>query len=111
VAHDPTELNYQGPDQGTQYRSNIFYADEGQKKIAEAYIKQLTAARVYSAPIVTRVDAFKGFKVAEGYHQDYLIHNPDQPYIVYNDLPKIAAFKRLYGDLYRETPVMVHTPS
>ena len=111
VAHDPTELDRQGPDEGTQYRSNIWYTSAEQKKIADAYIKQLTAAHVFGAPIVTRVDAFKGFYAAEGYHQDYLIHNPDAPYIVYNDLPKIAAFKRLYTGLYRDTPVMVHTPS
>ena len=107
VAHDPTELNRQGPDDGTQYRSNIWYTSDAQKKIADAYIQQLTAAHVFGAPIVTRVDAFKGFYPAEGYHQDYLIHNPDAPYIVYNDQPKIAAFKRLYTGLYSETPVTV----
>src|SRR5580698_2172201 len=111
VAHDPTELDRQGPDEGTQYRSNIWYTSEQQKKIADAYIKQLGAAHTFGAPIVTRVDALKGFYPAEGYHQDYLIHNPDAPYIVYNDQPKIAAFKRLYAGLYRETPVMVHMPS
>jgi peptide-methionine (S)-S-oxide reductase len=108
VAHDPTELNYQGPDQGTQYRSDIWYQSSEQKHIADAYIAQLTAAHAFSAPIVTRVDSYRGFTKAEDYHQDYLIHNPDQPYIVYNDLPKIAALKRLYADLYRDTPVMVH---
>jgi peptide-methionine (S)-S-oxide reductase len=107
VAHDPTELNRQGPDEGTQYRSDVWYTSAEQKKIADAYIQQLTAAHVFGAPIVTRVDAFKGFTAAEGYHQDFLIHNPDYPYIVYNDLPKIAAFKKLYAGLYRETPVMV----
>jgi peptide-methionine (S)-S-oxide reductase len=107
VAHDPTELNYQGPDEGTQYRSDIWYTSDTQKKIAAAYIRQLSAAHVYGAPIVTRVDAYKGFYPAEAYHQDYLIHNPDAPYIVYNDLPKIAAFKRLYAGFYRDKPVMV----
>jgi peptide-methionine (S)-S-oxide reductase len=111
VAHDPTELNYQGPDEGTQYRSNIWYANDTQKKIAEAYIKQLGAARVFGAPIVTRVDPLAGFYPAEAYHQDYLIHHPDQPYIAYNDLPKIEALKRVYAGYYRDTPVMVHTPS
>jgi peptide-methionine (S)-S-oxide reductase len=111
VAHDPTELNYQGPDEGTQYRSNIWYANDTQKKVAEAYIKQLGAAHVFGAPIVTRVDPLTGFYPAEAYHQDYLIHNPDQPYIVYNDLPKIEALKRVYAGYYRDKPVMVHTPS
>ena len=107
VAHDPTELNRQGPDEGTQYRSDIWYTNDMQKKIADAYIRQLGSAHVFAAPIVTRVDPYRGFYAAEGYHQDYLIHNPDAPYIVYNDLPKIAAFKRLYAGYYREQPVMV----
>jgi peptide-methionine (S)-S-oxide reductase len=107
VAHDPTELNRQGPDEGTQYRSNIWYTTTEQKKIADAYIRQLDAAHVFGAPIVTRVDPYRGFYSAEAYHQDFLIHNPDYPYIVYNDLPKIAAFKRLYAGLYREQPVTV----
>ncbi len=107
VAHDPTELNRQGPDEGTQYRSDIWYTNAEQQKIATAYIAQLAKAHVYAAPIVTRVDAFKGFYPAEDYHQDFLIHNPDYPYIVINDLPKIAALKRLYPALYAEKPVMV----
>jgi peptide-methionine (S)-S-oxide reductase len=111
VAHDPTELNYQGPDEGTQYRSNIWYASDAQKRIAQAYIKQLTDAHVFGAPIVTRVDPLTGFYAAEDYHQDYLIHNPDQPYIAYNDLPKIANLKRLYAAYYRDQPVMVHPAS
>ena len=111
VAHDPTELNYQGPDQGPQYRSNIWFMGDEQKKIAEAYIAQLGAAHIFSAPIVTRVDRYMGFYKAEAYHQDYLIHNPDQPYIVYNDLPKIAALKRVYAGYYRDDPVMVGTQS
>lgn len=114
VAHDPTELNYQGPDSGTQYRSEIWYTNDTQKRIAQAYINQLTAAHVYSAAIVTRVDPLAGFYPAEAYHQDYLIHHPDEPYIADNDLPKIENLKRLYANLYRATPVTVdaaHMPS
>jgi peptide-methionine (S)-S-oxide reductase len=111
VAHDPTELNYQGPDEGTQYRSDIFYTSDMQKRIALAYIHQLDAAHAYGSPIVTRVDPYSGFYRAEAYHQDYLIHNPEAPYIVENDLPKIAALRQLYAGYYRDTPVMVHTPS
>src|SRR6476661_1412678 len=87
VAHDPTELNYQGPDHGTQYRSAIFYADEEQKKIATEYIKQLDQAGVFAHPIVTQVVPLKGFYAAESYHQHYLQNNPTDPYIVYNDIP------------------------
>lgn len=107
VAHDPTELNHQGPDDGTQYRSSIFYADATQQKIALAYIAQLDQARVFRQGIVTRVDALKGFYPAEDYHQDFLVHNPNYPYIVYNDLPKIANLKRLMPQMYREQPVLV----
>jgi peptide-methionine (S)-S-oxide reductase len=107
VAHDPTELNRQGPDTGTNYRSDIFYANAQQKKIAQAYIAQLEKAHVFAAPIVTRVDRLTGFYRAEDYHQDYLIHNPDALYIVINDLPKIANLKRVYPGLYRDKPVMV----
>ena len=92
---------------GTQYRSAIFYADETQKKIAEAYIAQLEQAKVYRAPIVTRVDPLKGFYAAEDYHQDFLLKNPDQPYIVYNDLPKIRNFQGTLPALYRGKPVTV----
>jgi peptide-methionine (S)-S-oxide reductase len=106
VAHDPTELNRQGPDEGTQYRSSIFFADPAQEKIARAYIEQLQQAHVFSRPIVTRVDPLKGFYPAEGYHQDYLVHNPNQPYIVINDLPKIANLKRVLPDMYRDQPVL-----
>lgn len=105
VAHDPTELNRQGPDTGTQYRSNIFAVDAVQTHIATAYIAQLNAAKAFSKPIVTRVDAFKAFYKAEDYHQDFLVNNPTYPYIVINDLPKIAALKRLFPDVYAETPV------
>jgi peptide-methionine (S)-S-oxide reductase len=89
-------VNRQGPDTGTQYRSAIFYADEEQKKIAEAYIKQLDEAKVFSRPIATQVIPLKGFYAAESYHQKYLQNHPDQPYIVYNDLPKLAALKKQY---------------
>jgi len=104
---DPTELNYQGPDQGTQYRSAIFTTSAEQRRVAQAYIAQLTKAHAFPEPIVTQVNAFSAFYRAEDYHQDYLIHHPDQPYIAYNDLPKVAALKKLYPALYRESPVMV----
>jgi peptide-methionine (S)-S-oxide reductase len=94
VAHDPTELNRQGPDSGTQYRSSIFYANDDQKRIAQAYIAQLNAAHVYRRAIVTQVVPLKGFYAAEDYHQHYLTLHPDAPYIVYNDLPKIEALKK-----------------
>jgi len=101
VGHNPTELNRQGPDSGTQYRSSIFYASEEQKKIAEAYIAQLDAAKVYTQPIVTKVVPLQGFYNAEGYHQDYLKHHTYEPYIMMNDLPKLTSFKKEYPDLYR----------
>ncbi len=99
VAHDPTELNRQGPDHGTQYRSAIFYTTEEQKKIAEAYIQQLNAAGIYQRPIVTQVAPLKAFYMAEDYHQKYLQSHMDQPYIVYNDLPKLAALKKQYPQM------------
>jgi len=102
VAHNPTELNKQGPDWGTQYRSSVFYSTPEQKKIAEAYIQQLNAAKVYSGKIVTQVVPLDGFYPAEGYHQDYLKHHPDNPYIVINDLPKIRNLKEDFPGLYRE---------
>lgn len=101
VAHNPTELNRQGPDRGTQYRSAIFYNSEDQKKVAEAYIKQLNEAKTFSQPIVTQVVPLKGFYAAEAYHQNFLDHNMTYPYIVYNDLPKIAALKKQYPELCR----------
>ncbi|HEY5047793.1 MAG TPA: peptide-methionine (S)-S-oxide reductase MsrA [Rhizomicrobium sp.] len=107
VAEDPTELNRQSPDEGTNYRSNIFYADPAQERIARSYIAQLGHAHAFSKPIVTRVDKLTGFYPAENYHQDYLIHNPDSAYIVINDMPKIAALKRIYPAMYRDAPVMV----
>jgi peptide-methionine (S)-S-oxide reductase len=106
VVHDPTQLNRQGPDVGTQYRSSIFYADDTQKHIAEAYISQLDRAHAFPRPIVTRVDALRGFYPAEDYHQDYLIHNPTQPYIALYDLPKIENFKKTFPELYRGQPVL-----
>lgn len=99
VGHDPTELNRQGPDTGTQYRSAIFYANDDQKKVAEAYIKQLTDAHIFSRPIVTQVLPLKGFYPAEAYHQHFLENNMTYPYIVYNDLPKLAALKKQYPQL------------
>jgi peptide-methionine (S)-S-oxide reductase len=105
VVYDPTELNRQGPDVGSQYRSEIFYADESQKRIAEAYIDQLDKTHAYSRAIVTRVDPLKGFYAAEGYHQDYLIHNPTAAYIAFYDIPKIENFKRAFPELYSGRPV------
>jgi peptide-methionine (S)-S-oxide reductase len=107
VAHNPTELNRQGPDVGTQYRSSIFYANDDQKRVAESYIAQLTKAGVFGAPIVTQVVPLKGFFPAEGYHQDYLLLNPTSPYIVYNDLPKIRNFQKLLPVLYQSKAVTV----
>ena len=99
VAHDPTELNRQGPDTGTQYRSAIFYMNDDQKKVAEAYVKQLNDAKVFSGPIVTQLVPFHGFYAAESYHQHFLDHNPNYPYIVYNDLPKLAQLKKQYPQM------------
>ena len=101
VAHDPTQLNRQSPDVGPQYRSEIFTTNAEQARIAKAYIAQLGAAKAFGAPIVTRVEPLKGFYAAEAYHQDYLAHHPDQPYIVYNDAPKLVALKQLFPALYR----------
>ncbi|MBI3677571.1 MAG: peptide-methionine (S)-S-oxide reductase MsrA [Proteobacteria bacterium] len=111
VAHDPTELNYQGPDSGTQYRSEIWVANAEQAAIARAYVAQLDKASVYPAKIVTRVDPLKGFYAAEGYHQDYLFNHPDQPYIAYNDIPKVEALKKTYPTLWRQKPVLVASAS
>ena len=100
AAHDPTQLNRQGPDTGTQYRSAIFYNGEDQKRIAEAYIAQLDKAKIFARPIVTQVVPLKGFYAAEAYHQDYAAHHPDNPYIVYNDAPKVAHLRQWFPDLY-----------
>jgi peptide-methionine (S)-S-oxide reductase len=107
VAHDPTELNRQGPDEGSQYRSAIFPRNDGQARIAGAYISQINQAHVYGAKLVTRIEPGRAFYPAEGYHQNYLTLHHDQPYIAYNDLPKVAALKAELPALYREQPVLV----
>ncbi|SPF31775.1 Peptide methionine sulfoxide reductase MsrA 2 [Candidatus Sulfopaludibacter sp. SbA4] len=101
VAHDPTELNRQGPDEGTQYRSAIFYNSDEQKRVAEAYIQQLNGAKVFRHPIVTQVAPLKGFYPAEEYHQNFIERNPNYPYVVYNDLPKLEQLKKKYPDLVK----------
>ena len=101
VAHDPTQLDRQAPDVGPQYRSQIFAAGEQQQKIANAYIVQLTAAKTFATPIVTKVEALKAFYPAEAYHQDYLRLHPNQPYIVYNDAPKLVHLKQLFPQMYK----------
>jgi peptide-methionine (S)-S-oxide reductase len=100
VAHDPTELNRQGPDTGTQYRSAIFYANDEQKRIAEAYVAQLNRAKVFASPVVTEVAALDSFHPAEAYHQHYLALHPDEPYIVINDLPKLENLRKQLPELY-----------
>jgi peptide-methionine (S)-S-oxide reductase len=107
VAHDPTQLNRQGPDSGTQYRSAIFTTSDEQKKVADAYIAQLNAAKVYGKPIVTKVGALQGFYPAEAYHQDYLTLHPNQPYIAYNDIPKVENLKKMFAENYVEKPTLV----
>jgi peptide-methionine (S)-S-oxide reductase len=107
VAHDPTELDRQGPDEGTQYRSAIFPQTSDQARVAKAYIAELDQAHAFGAPIVTTIEPGKTFYRAEDYHQDFLAKNPTYPYIVYNDLPKIENLKRLFPDLYRPDPVLV----
>jgi len=107
VAHDPTELNRQGPDEGTQYRSAIFPMNDEQARVAKAYIAELNAVHVFQAPIATTIEPGKTFYRAEDYHQDFLAKNPGYPYIVYNDLPKIANLKRLFPALYKPDPVLV----
>jgi peptide-methionine (S)-S-oxide reductase len=107
VAHDPTDLNRQGPDEGTQYRSAIFPLNDEQARVAKAYIAELDATHVFGAPIVTTIEPEKTFYRAEDYHQDFLARNPGYPYIVFNDLPKIANLKRLFPALYRTDPVLV----
>jgi peptide-methionine (S)-S-oxide reductase len=102
VAHDPTELNRQGPDEGPQYRSAIFYASDDQKRVADAYIAQLNEGKVFRHRVVTEVAPLKGFYAAEAYHQNYLAMNPDNPYIAYNDLPKLTQLKKQFPDLYQK---------
>jgi peptide-methionine (S)-S-oxide reductase len=108
VGHDPTQLNRQGPDEGTQYRSAIFISSPEQERITRNYIAQLSAAKSFIAPIVTRLEPLSRFYPAEAYHQDYLIQHPRAPYIVYNDLPKIENLKKLFPDLYQETPALTN---
>jgi len=100
VAHDPTQLNRQGPDTGKQYRSAIFYANDEQKKVAQAYVAQLNAAKTFPRPVVTEIAPLKAFYEAEAYHQDYAARNPTQPYIVAHDLPKVANLQQRFPDLY-----------
>jgi peptide-methionine (S)-S-oxide reductase len=107
VVHDPTQLNRQGPDSGTQYRSAIFTTSTEQKKVADAYIAQLDAAKVYRKPIVTKVGPLEGFYPAEAYHQDYLTLHPNQPYIAYNDIPKVENLKKVFAENYIEKPTLV----
>ncbi|ABC93450.1 peptide methionine sulfoxide reductase protein (plasmid) [Rhizobium etli CFN 42] len=107
VAHNPTQLNYQGPDRGTQYRSALFVSNPQQRKVAEGYIDQLDKAHAFPRPIVTKVSDAAGFYPAEAYHQDFLTLNPTYPYIVYNDLPKIENLKSLFPADYRSQPVLV----
>jgi peptide-methionine (S)-S-oxide reductase len=111
VVHDPTQLNRQGPDVGSQYRSAIFVADADQRRIAESYIAQLNQAHAFPRPITTRIEPLKGFYPAEGYHQDYLVHHPDAPYIEYNDLPKVENLKRVFPALYNPQPVLTTSPA
>src|SRR3569832_4402 len=108
VAHNPTQLNYQGPDHGTQYRSEIFPQSDAQASEAKAYIAELDKAHAFKAPIVTKVGTMKeAFFPAEGYHQDYAFRNPYQPYIAFNDAPKVANLKKLFPDVWRDKPVLV----
>ena len=107
VAHDPTELNRQGPDSGTQYRSTVFPLNPQQAGVAKAYIAQLDKAKVFDKPIATTIEANRAFYAAEDYHQDYLTLNPNNPYIVINDLPKVDALKKMYPQQYRSDPVLV----
>jgi peptide-methionine (S)-S-oxide reductase len=100
VAHDPTELNRQGPDEGTQYRSVIFFANESQQNIAQAYMDQLNEQKIFRHKVVTQLTPLKGFYRAEGYHQDYATEHPDDPYIMFNDLPKISQLKKQWPELY-----------
>ena len=107
VAHNPTQLNFQGPDHGTQYRSAIFFSTPEQEQVARDYIAQLDATRAYPAPIVTTLEPLKAFYAAEDYHQDFMTLNPTYPYIVFNDLPKVEALKALFPADFRDKPVLV----
>lgn len=107
VVHDPTQLNRQGPDTGTQYRSTVFTSDPAERKLVQDYIAQLNGAKVYKKPIATTLEPLQGFYPAEDYHQDYLTLHPNQPYIVFNDLPKIENLKKIFAENYREKPALV----
>ncbi|BBU29624.1 peptide methionine sulfoxide reductase MsrA [Burkholderia sp. THE68] len=111
VAHNPTELNYQGPDHGTQYRSAVFPTNAAQRDIVTAYVAQLDKAHVYGGKIVTKIEDYKGFYPAEDYHQNYLTQHPDSPYIAINDLPKVANLKQMFPDAYRQDAVLVSVAS
>jgi peptide-methionine (S)-S-oxide reductase len=114
VVHDPTQLNRQGPDTGTQYRSAIFYQSDAQKRVAQAYIAQLDKTGLFKGPIVTQVNPLAGFYPAEAYHQDYATLHPYSPYIAINDLPKVESLQRVFADLYRERAILVsalHQPN
>ena len=107
VVHDPTQLNRQGPDSGTQYRSTVFTSDPTERKAVEDYIAQLNASKVYKKSIATTLEPMQGFYPAEDYHQDYLTLHPNQPYIVFNDLPKVENLKKVFAENYREKPALV----
>jgi len=109
VAHDPTQLDRQGPDEGPQYRSAIFFANPEQQRVAQAYIAQLDKAGTFKRPIVTKLTKYDAFYPAEAYHQDYATLHPENPYIFYNDRPKVENLKKLFPDLYREQPVLVRS--
>ncbi len=111
VVHDPTQLNRQGPDSGTQYRSTVFTSDPQEKKVVEAYIAQLNDAKVYKKKIATTLEPLQGFYPAEDYHQDYLTLHPNQPYIAFNDIPKVENLKKIFADTYRDKPVLVRDAS
>ncbi|MBK5513760.1 peptide-methionine (S)-S-oxide reductase MsrA [Pseudomonas sp. TH08] len=111
VAHNPTELNRQGPDSGTQYRSALFPVNADQQKVAQAYITQLDAAHAFNKPIVTKLESYNGFYPAEDYHQDFLTEHPSYPYIVINDMPKVANLKQVFAQRYQEKPVLVKSGS
>jgi len=106
VAHDPTQVDRQGPDHGSQYRSEIFYTSPAQKAAADAYVAQLGTAHAFARPIATKIEPLQGFYPAEAHHQDFMAHNPDYPYIVVNDVPKVEALKRVFPALYRPDPVL-----
>ena len=108
VAHDPTQLNRQGPDSGKQYRSAVFYTDSTQKKLSEAYLTQLNQARAFRRDMVTQINPLKEFFPAENYHQDFLQRNPRHPYVVYNDLPKISNLKRIFPAVYVDAPIALN---